>query len=125
MNNNKILKHYLARELKSQRYENCFFKGIKLILDDLVYTPEELFEIQATEAEEDSITGKKEGSFKSNPTYLDKVQNIEHHIPAQQSLVLKEIKQVITPKPTYIETKIGRQVENHPRKLRSVSSLLK
>ncbi|KAG5872164.1 hypothetical protein JTB14_030957 [Gonioctena quinquepunctata] len=90
-----------------------------------IYTPEELFEIQATEAEEDSTTGKRGGSVKSTPTYLDKVQNTEHHTPAQQSLVIKENKQVITPKPTYVETKIGKQVENYPRKLRSVSSLLK
>ncbi|KAG5869219.1 hypothetical protein JTB14_023526 [Gonioctena quinquepunctata] len=70
-----------------------------------IYTPEELFEIQATEAEEDSTTGKRGGSVKSTPTYLDKVQNTEHHTPAQQSLVIKENKQVITPKPTYVETK--------------------
>ncbi|KAG5890096.1 hypothetical protein JTB14_026468 [Gonioctena quinquepunctata] len=89
------------------------------------FTPEELFEIQATETEEDSTTGKRGGSVKSTPTYLDKVQNTEHHTPAQQSLVIKENKQVITPKPTYVETKIGKQVENYPRKLRSVSSLLK
>ncbi|KAG5873279.1 hypothetical protein JTB14_010522 [Gonioctena quinquepunctata] len=89
---------------------------------NIVYTPEELFEIQATEAEEDSTTGKRGGSVKSTPTYLDKVQNTEHHTPAQQSLVIKENKQVI--RKTF-ETKIGKQVENYPRKLRSVSSLLK
>lgn len=114
----KILKYYLTHELKNKNYKTCYIKGNKLILDDLVYTAEELSHLDT-----DIAIGKKGESAPSTPTYVNKETNFIRRAADQEHLVNQNINQESTPKSSLPGTKSEKQPENPIRKnLRSTTS---